>query len=76
MRFLDCNIKQLRTSNSHPQSYYVHVESNLLAEQFLVTVLDLIMDAKEQPVKTAESFAHTNYSRRNRIENKMKIEFF
>lgn len=49
MRFLDCKIKQLRTSNSHPQSHDVHVESDLLMEQFLVTVLDLIMDAKEQP---------------------------
>lgn len=49
MSFLDCKIKQLCTSNSHPQSYDVHVVSDLLVEQFLVTVLDLIMDAKEQP---------------------------
>lgn len=49
MKFLDSTIKQLCTSNSNPQSYDAHEESDLLVEPFLETVLDLIMDAKEQP---------------------------
>lgn len=76
MRFLDCKTRQLRTARSHPQSYDVHMESDLLMQQVLVTVLVLIMDAKEQAIKTAERFAHTNYSSRNRMENRIKIEFF
>lgn len=64
MRFLDCKIKQLHTSNSHPHSQDEHVEGDLPVEQFLVTVLGLIMDAEEQLVKTAKKFAHTNYSGR------------
>lgn len=57
-----------------PTELRLHMESDLLVEQFVVTVLDLIMDAKEQPVKTHESFAHTNYSSRNRIENRILLE--
>lgn len=62
MGFLDCKIKQRHASNSHPQSQDGHVEGDLPVEQFLVTVLGLIMAAKNQLVNTAERFAHTNYS--------------
>lgn len=52
MRLQDWKIKQLCTSNSHPQCDDAHVESDLLEECFFVKVLDSIMDAKEQPIKS------------------------
>lgn len=45
MRFVDCKIQQVFTSNNHPRSCNVCAECDLLARQFLVTVLDLIRDA-------------------------------